>query len=331
MKKIIAHRLIAALLLGLLPWFSATAHAQTASGNYPNRPLRLIIPLAAGGLVDTFSRSLAQSLSERLGQPVVPDNRAGANQAIAGEAAAKAAPDGYTLFTATQSGLILNAAARKQLPFDSQRDFAPISLLFSTPFYLVVHPSVEARNVQELIALARAQPGKLAFASVGTGSAQHLAAELFNTQAKVSLFHVPYKASSQSANDLMGGRVQVMFEGGASSLPHVRAGKLRALAVTTQKRSEAMPDLPTMIESGLPGYDLTVWFGLVSSAGTPRPIIDRLNREVLDILRNQAFRAGFVQFGIDMTPSTPEELAERIRKDLPVWTKVMRDAGIQPE
>jgi tripartite-type tricarboxylate transporter receptor subunit TctC len=330
MKTITARRLIPALLLGALPWLGTAAHAQGAA-NYPNKPLRLIIPLAAGGLVDTFSRSLGQRLSDRLGQPVVPDNRAGANQAIAGEAAAKAAPDGYTLFTATQSGLILNAAARKQLPFDPQKDFAPISLLFSTPFYLVVNPSVPARNVQELIALARSQPGKLSFASVGTGSAQQLAAELFKAQAKVDVFHVPYKASSQAANDLIGGRVQMMFEGGASSLPHVRAGKLRALAVTTQKRSEATPDLPTMIESGLPSYDLTVWFGLVSSAGTPRPIIDRLNREVVEILRDPSFKAGFTQFGIDLMPSTPEELGDRIRKDLPVWTKVMRDAGIQPE
>jgi tripartite-type tricarboxylate transporter receptor subunit TctC len=298
---------------------------------YPSRPIRFIVPYTPGGLGDTFARAVGQGLSERMGQPVVIDNRPGASQAIGAEATAKAPPDGYTVFMGTQSGLVLNTLAKKSLPYDPVRDLAPISMLFTSPLYLVVNPSVPAKSVKELIALAQAKPGKLTFASIGPGSSLHLAGEMFRTQAKVDILHVPYKGSSPAMTDLLGGQVDMMFEGGVSSLPHVRSGKLRALATTGRKRTEAMSDLPTMIEAGVPDFDITVWFGLVGPAKTPRPILERLNREVGEILRTPALKEKFAAAGIEITPSTPEELGERIRSDLPYWRKVMREAGIQPE
>jgi tripartite-type tricarboxylate transporter receptor subunit TctC len=303
------------------------AHAQP----FPSRPIRFIVPYTPGGLGDTFARAVGQGLAERMGQPVVIDNRPGASQAIGAEATAKAPPDGYTVFMGTQSGLVLNTLAKKSLPYDPVRDLAPISMLFTSPLYFVVNPSVPAKTVKELIALAQAKPGKLTFASIGPGSSLHLAGEMFRTQAKVDILHVPYKGSSPAMTDLLGGQVDMMFEGGVSSLPHVRSGKLRALATTGRKRTEAMPQLPTMIEAGVPDFDITVWFGLVGPGKTPRPIIDRLNREVGEILRTPALKEKFAAAGIEITPSTPEELGERIRADRPYWRKVMRDAGIQPE
>jgi tripartite-type tricarboxylate transporter receptor subunit TctC len=204
-------------------------------------------------------------------------------------------------------------------------------MLFVTPIFLVVHPSVPARTVQELIDLARAQPGKLAFASIGRGTSSHLAAEIFKTRAKIDLLHVPFKGSTQASTALLAGEVQLMFEGGVSSLPHVRSGKLRALASTGAKRSEeAMPGLPTISET-LAGFDRTSWFGLFAPAGVPRPIIDRLNREVGELLRQPSTRAKFAPAGVDIAPSSPEELGARLMSDLPLWAQVMRDAGIHPE
>jgi tripartite-type tricarboxylate transporter receptor subunit TctC len=323
-----------ALLLGayaLLNLASAGAQTPTVSPGYPNRPLRYIVPYTPGGLGDTFSRAVAQGLTERMGQPVVIENRPGASQAIGAEATARSAPDGYTIFMGTQSGLVLNTIARKSLPYDPLRDFAPISLLFTTPLYLVVHPAVAVNSVQELIAAAKARPGHFTFASIGAGSSLHLAAEMFKTRANVDIVHVPYKGSAPAIADLLSGQVHMMFEGGVTALPHVRNGKLRALAATGRKRASAMPHLPTMDEAGLPSFDVTVWFGLVAPAGVPRPIIDRLNREVGETLRAPGTAEKFAAAGIEITPSTPEELGERIRSDLPYWTKVMRDAGIQPE
>ncbi|OGT79481.1 MAG: hypothetical protein A3H91_01625, partial [Gammaproteobacteria bacterium RIFCSPLOWO2_02_FULL_61_13] len=218
----------AVMLCGLGIVFSA--HGQVTSSDYPSRPVRLIVPLSPGGLVDTFGRSVAQYFSERLGQPVVVENPPGASQAIAAEALARSDPDGYTLLIGTQSGIISTTVLRRNLPYDPLRDFATISLLFESPLYLVVHPSVPARSVADLIRLARAQPGKLSFATIGTGTAPHIGGALFMKMAGVEFLHVPYKGSSQAIADLLSGQVQLMFEGGVSSLPHARAGKLRALA-----------------------------------------------------------------------------------------------------
>jgi len=207
----------------------------------------------------------------------------------------------------------------------------PVTMLFTTPLYLVVHPSVPAHSVKELIALARARPGKLTFASIGNGSSQHLAGEMLRARAKVDILHVPYKGSSPAMTDLLGGQVDMMFEGGVSALPHARSGKLRALATTGRKRADAMPELPTMAESGVTDFEFTVWFALIAPAGTPRPIIERLNREVGEVLRTRELKEKFAPAGIDIAPSTPEELGERIRADLPYYGKLMRDAGLQPE
>ena len=316
-------------LLQILALLTAAGalHAQP----YPSRPVRFIVPYTPGGLGDTFARAVGEGLAQRLGQPVVIDNRPGASQAIGAEATAKAPPDGHTIFMGTQSGLVLNPAAKKKLPFDPVRDFAPVSLLFTTPLYLVVHPSVAAKSVQELLELARARPGKLTFASIGNGTSQHLAGEMLRTRAKVDIVHVPYKGSAPAITDLLSGQVNMMFEGGVSSLPHVRSGKLRALATTGRRRTEAMPELPTMAEAGVADFDITVWFGLVAPANTPREIVERLNREVGEILRTAQLKEKFAAAGIDITPSTPEELGSRIRADLPYYGKLMREAGIQPE
>ena len=309
----------------------AAATAVQAQQVYPSRPIRFIVPYTPGGLGDSFARAVGEELAKRMGQPVVIDNRPGASQAIGAEATAKAPPDGHTLFMGTQSGLVINTIARKQLPYDPVRDLAPVTMLFTTPLYLVVHPSVPAHSVKELIALARAKPGKLTFASIGSGSSQHLAGEMLRARAKVDIVHVPYKGSSPAMTDLLGGQVDMMFGGGVSSLPHVRSGKLRALATTGRRRADAMPELPTMAEAGVADFEFTVWFALVAPAATPRPIIERLNREVGEVLRTRGLKEKFAPAGIDIAPSTPEELGERIRADFPYYGKLMRDAGIQPE
>ena len=301
-----------------------------AQATYPSRPIHFIVPYTAGGLADVFARAVAQGLGERLGQPVVVENRPGASQAIALEAAARSPADGYTMIMGTQSGLVLLTASRKSLPYDPIRDFASVSLMFSTPFYLVVNPSVPARTVNDLVALAKSQPGKLFYASIGTGSGHHLVAELFKLRTGVEIVHVPYKGNAPAQTGLLAGEVQFMFEG-SSILAPVKAGKLRALASTGRERSQAMPELPTVAESGVPGFEMATWFGLSMPAGVPRPVIDRLNRELGEMLRSPAMREKFVPYSIDFIPSTPEAMTERIRTETPVWAKVMRGAGIEPE
>jgi tripartite-type tricarboxylate transporter receptor subunit TctC len=326
-----ASRILALTISCVVPWIASSAHAQSATSEYPNRPIRFIVPYSPGGLGDTFARAVGQGLSDRLGQPVVIENMPGASQAIGAAAAAKAAGDGYTLFMGTQSGLVLNTIARKTLPYDPLKDFTPVSMLFSSPLFLVVHPSVEAKSVKELITLAKATPGQLTVATIGEGTSTHLASEMFESHAGVSFLPVPYKGSAPAITDLVGGRVNIMFEGGASALPFVRQGKLRALASSAEKRTEqAMPGLPTLGET-LPGFKLEVWFGLVAPAGVPKPIIDRLNQEVKQIQRSPKLLELATSLGADIMPSTPEELGTRIRSELKEFTKIMRDAGIQPQ
>lgn len=307
------------------------AHAQDPAADYPNRGVRILSPHSPGGLGDTVARLIAQHLSARFGQPVIVENRPGASEVIGAQIAAKSPADGYTIFFATDTGMISNLATRKSLPYDPVKDFAPLAMLLRTPLYLVVHPALNVRTVQELIALARAQPGKLSYASIGTGSLQHLAGVMFQSQAKVSLLHVPYKGSGPATADVVGGQVNLMFQGGASALPNVRGGKLIALASSGRTRTAATPNLPTMAEAGLPDYEMSSWFGLFVPTGVPRPIIDKLNREVVELLQAPATRERYAPFGIEITTSTPDELGEQMRKDIPFWTKLIRDAGIQPE
>lgn len=318
----------AAVLAGTLALWGSLACAQA---DYPSRPIRMIVPLSPGGLVDTFGRSVAQHLTERMGQPVVVENRPGASQAIALEAQSRAAADGYTLSMATQSGVVSTTVLRKTLPYDALRDLAPISLLFESPLYLVVHPTVQASSIAELIKLARAQPGKLTFATIGTGTAPHIGAAVFMKMAGVEMTHVPYKGSSQALTDLLSGQVNMMFEGGVSSLPPARSGKLRALGTTAAKRTGAMPELPTIAESGVAGYEVNTWFGLITSAGVPRTIIDRLSREAAEMVKLPATREKFRAAGIELMSSTPEAFAQRIRAEIPLWSKIMRDIGIPTE
>lgn len=313
----------AALALALA---SAVAVPSLAQAAYPDRPVKFIVPYSPGGLGDSFARLVAQGLSERLGQAVIVENMPGASQAIGAAAAAKAAPDGYTLFMGTQSGLVLNTIAQKKVPFDAVKDFAPVSMLFSSPLYLVVHPSVAAKTVPELIALAKSKPDELTVATIGDGTSTNLGALMFQKRAGVKFMHVPYKGSAPAITDVLAGRVDVFFEGGASALPYVRQGKLRALASTAEERTEkAAPGLPTLKES-FPGLSLEVWFGIVAPAGTPRPIIDLLNKEIKAVQKTARIHELAANLGADVVPSTPEELGERIRKELVEYTTIMRAA-----
>ena len=318
-------------LCGAVPWLGNPAPAQDAPPGYPGKPIRILTPYTAGGMTDTVTRTIGQHISERLGQPVIVENKAGANGAIAMEAVAKSPPDGYTLLLASITNFIFLPASRKTLPFDTVRDFASVTMTSTTPMYLVVHPSVPANSVQELIALARSQPGRINYASTGVGSSQQLAMELFKTRTKADLFHVPFKGSAQATSDLLGGRVQVMFQGPTSTLPHVKSGKLRALAITDTKRSQATPNVPTVSEAGVPGFDFSTWSGLSAPAGVARPIIDRLNGVAGEMLRSPAMIQRFAASNIDLLSSTPEEMDERIQREIPIFTKVMRDAGIEPQ
>jgi tripartite-type tricarboxylate transporter receptor subunit TctC len=315
-----------ALLLFLL---SCALPGAACAQSYPSKPLRYIIPYSAGAL-DLVARTQAQALSERLGQPVVVENRPGASQAIAIEAVVKSAPDGHTMLMGTMSGIIFLTASRKSLPYDAVKDLASVGLLVAVPFSVTVHPSVPANTIQELVAHAKANPGKLFYGSIGPGSGHHLVTELFKTRTGIDMVHVPFKSSAQAHTDLLAGQVQVMFEGPAIN-PHVKSGRMRGLATSSLQRSKGMPQLPTLNETILPGFDVATWFGLSVPAGTPRPIIDRLNRETNEWLRSPGTQDKFAAMGFDLLPGTPEQMSERIRNEFPVWTKVMRSAGIEPE
>ena len=311
----------------LLLFVAGSAWAQS----YPSKPIRFVIPQTPGGQVDTVGRTVAQHLHERLGQPVVIENRAGANGAIGSDAVAKAAPDGHTLLMSSQSGLVFNAVTRKSLPFDPVQDFASVTMLFDTPYYLIVHPSVPAKSVQELIALARSQPGKLNFGTVGIGSGQHLFTETFKARTRIDIVHVPYKGSTQVGTDILAGQIQLMLQGSGFTVPQAKTGKIRVLASTGAKRTLAMPEVPTLGEAGLPGYTAATWYGLAGPAKLPRPIVDRLNREVGEILRLASMRDKYDPQDIVLSASTPEELTERVRTEIPMFAKAMKDAGVEPE
>ena len=306
---------LAALELG------GTARAQA----YPARPLRLIVPYPPGGVGDTFARALGEGLSATLGQPVVIGNKPGGSQIIGAQAAAEAAADGYTLFLGSVSSLALNVAQHASLPYDPLASFAPVSLAFTSPLYLVVHPDVPARSVREFIAHAKANPGKLSFASIGPGSSLHLAGEIFNRMAGVDMLHVPYKGSVPALTDVMAGRVQVIFDAGPSALPQVRAGRLRVLAVTSAERFIGTPDVPTIAESGLPGYDLTLWFGIVTRAGAPDGAIHTLSAAIGAVLDRADLKARFLDLGVQLAASTPQGFHTLIAREVPRWTRVIRD------
>jgi tripartite-type tricarboxylate transporter receptor subunit TctC len=310
-----------------IAWPLLMASDAVAQTNYPAKPIRVLVGLAAGGPADTVARLVGDELSKGLGTPVLIENVTGAGGNLATDRVAKAAPDGYTLLLATIGPIITNPILYQKLPFDPVKDFAPISRLCSQPNFLVTHIDLPAQNVQELVLLARSQPGKLTFASGGVGDTQHLAGELFKSMALVDIRHVPYRSIATAVPDLLAGRITMAFASATVALPLAREGKLRALAVTSLARSPAAPDLPTMAESGFPGFDITAWFGLMAPVGTPASIIDRLHRETMRVLALTGLRKKFDELGMATIGSSPAEFAAAIQADIPRWTKIIRDSG----
>ncbi len=315
------------LTLGVL--LVPMAHGQ--SGQYPSKTIRLIVPFPPGGGNDILGRLIASKLAERVNESVIVDNRGGANGIIGTELAVRALPDGYTLLMGSVSTISINPVFNPKLPFNTVKDLAPISLIAATPSMLVINPSVPARSVKELIVLAKGRPGQLTFASAGNGSSHHLGGELFKMMAKVDLIHVPYKGTGPAITDLAAGHVAMIISNIPSVLPMVKAQKLRALAVTSLKRSSIVPDLPTVAESGLPGYEVEIWYGVLAPAGIPKPIVARLNAEMKSVLEMRDLKEKLASQGADALSSTPEEFAERIKADMAKWSNVVKVSGARPD
>jgi len=303
------------------------AFAQT----YPVKPVKIITGGSAGSPGDIFARTIGQKLSEALGQPFVIENRAGANYRIATEAVSKAAPDGYTLLL-TASPHTINPALYHNLAFDPIKDFAPITLIADTPLVVVVNPEVPARSVKELLTLAKTRPGKLNFGSAGSGSGMHLAGEMFVQMGGVKIVHVPYKGSTGAITDLVGGVLTVVFSGGAAALPLVKDGKLRALATTGATRTAAAPDLPTVSEAGLPGYEISTWYGILAPAGTSSAIVSNLHNEIVKILHAPGFKTRWLELGADVVYNkTPEDFTAFLKADIAKWEKIVKEGNIRVE
>jgi tripartite-type tricarboxylate transporter receptor subunit TctC len=297
---------------------------------YPSRPIRFIVPFPPGGGNDIVGRIVAQRLGEAVGQQVIVDNRGGAGGTIGTDLLAKAPPDGYTVLINNIS-LAVNATLYPRLPYDTLKDLAPITLVGRQPNILVVHPSVPAKSVRDLLALARAKPRQINYGSGGVGTAGHLATELLMIMTKVELVHVPYKGLGPALTDLMGGHVQLVISTLASALPQVRAGKMRALAVTTAQRSAFFPEVATMDEAGVAGYEFSTWYGLLAPAGTARTVVERLSREMAKELVSPALREQFAAQGLEATPSSPEEFGGYLRSEIPKWAQVVKQSGAKPE
>ena len=305
------------------------AGGAAAQSAYPSHPVRFVVPFAAGaGTNDTLARLVAQKLGERLGQPFVVDNRPGASGIIGNDIVAKALPDGYTILMMSMP-FTSNATLYPKLPFDPEKDFAPVTLVAYVPLMLVVHPSVSANSVQELLALAKAKPGQLNFASGGPGSTPHFAAELLKSMAGIDIAHVPYKGGSPALADLVGGQVQLMLENIPGTLPLVKTGKLRGLAVTSKTRSPLVPDLPTLDEAGVKGYEIIGWNGIMVPAGTPQPIIDRLHAEIVSVLALPEVTARLAAMGAQGVGNTPEQFAAFIKSETVKWARVAKEARIK--
>jgi len=316
----------AAFIAGLLP-----AAAQVNAQNYPDRPIRLVVPFPPGGGSDITGRIIAQKLGEALGQTIIVDNRGGAGGNIGTDIVAKAVPDGYTICMALSGPFSINGSLMGKLPFDPVKDFALITLAGATPNLLVANPSLPAQTVKELIALARASPGKINFASSGLGTPAQLAGELFNTMARVKLVQVPYKVAAPALTDLLAGQVQLMFSTMPPALPQVKAGKLKAIAVTSARRSLTTPELPTIAESGLPGFEAITWYGMAAPAGTPPVIVRKLNTEVVKLLHLPDVRERLLATGTEASGTTPEEFAAYIKSEIVKWAKVVRESGARAE
>jgi tripartite-type tricarboxylate transporter receptor subunit TctC len=305
------------------------AALPAAAQQYPARAIRMVIGFPPGGGTDIVGRIVAQKLSDALGQQVLPDNRGGASGQIATELVAKAPADGYTLLMAHISALSILPSLVPKLPYDPSRDFAPVSLAAIAPNLLVVHPSLPVKTVKELIALARARPGQLQFSSVGSGSIQHLAGEMFKLQTKVHMLHVPYKGAGQSIIDLVSGQIHMDFGTIPPALPHVKAGRLRPVAVTSEKRFSVLPEIPTIAESGVPGFDMSTWWGLVAPGGVPKEIVARLHGETAKLLRDKDVKDRLANVGADPVGNSPEEFGAFIRAERAKYAKVVKEAQIK--
>ena len=315
-----------ALLIVVLNGVSPALFAQT----FPSRPIRLISPFAPGGGNDILSRTLSAAMSRNLGQSVVVDNRPGANTILAMEILARATPDGYTLLT-TSSSQATNATLYTKLPYDSIKDFAPVSAIGVSPLVLAVNPALPIKSVSDLVAAAKAKPGAVMYPSAGTGNSTHLGGELFAVMAGVTLTHVPYKGLGPGLLDVMAGRLHTVFSTAPSALPHIKTGRLRGLAVTTAARSNLVPQLPTVAESGVPGYEAGSWYGIIAPAGTPRAVIARLNKEITTLLGTADFRDQIMAAGADPMPNTPDEFATYIKSEIAKWAKVIKLSGAKAD
>ena len=308
--------------LGTIP------EAGAQPGDFPSRPIRFIAANSPGGGLDITARAIGPKLSAVFGQQVIVDNRAGAAGSVASEIVAKSAPDGYTLMVASVGGLAVNTNLYKGLTYHPLRDFAPLTWATSQSNVVVVHPSVAAKSVKELIALCKAQPGKITYGSSGAGNAGHLAAELFSTMAGVKMVHVPYKGGAPAMVDLLAGQIQLVFSSAPTAVPQVRAGKIRGLAVTTAKRSAVLPELPTVAETGLPGFEADNWYGIVTVMKTPRPIVERLHAELVKALQSPDVKQVLLNSGLEVRTSSPEEFGAYLKSEFEKWAKVIKDAGI---
>ncbi len=311
--------------------WSLSGGANAADERYPVKPIRVVLPQQAGGVTDIVSRTLAGHLTKSLGQQVVIDNQAGANGIVAAGIVAKSPPDGYTLFMAVDSQLVVNPSLYKKLPYDPYADFTPISVLARVDMILIAHPAVPANTVAELIAHAKANPGKIHYASAGQGTQHHLGMELLKSMTQTSMVHVPYKGGPSALNDLLGGVVDIMFTGIPSALQFSKAGKVKMLAITTRERSGYAPQLPTMSESGTPGFELNAWFGMLAPARTPAAIVNTLSQEVAKVAANPEFRKTLSGHGIEPLGTTPEVMLALMKSDTEKWAKVIRESGARVE
>ena len=323
-KTLIRGAAALALALGTVP-------LALAQETYPARPVRIIVPFAAGGVADLLPRIVGEKLAQKWGQPVVVENKVGASGNIGMAEGARAAPDGYTLVLAPAGNLTVNPTLFPKLPFDTARDLAPVTLLAQSPNVLVVHPSVPAKTLRELIAHAKAHPDKLNFASPGDGSGAHLAGELLKIDAGIGATHVAYKGIAPAVNDLLGGNVQMMFAGISTVLQHVKGGKLVAIAIASPRRNPQLPEVPTVDESGVPGFDVTSWYGIVTRAGTPPAIVQKLQRDMAEALRSEDVKAKLAGVGLEPVGNTPEAFEALIRAESRKWTDIVRKANIQPQ
>jgi tripartite-type tricarboxylate transporter receptor subunit TctC len=324
-------RLFGAALVMAAASASVDAATAGAAPAYPTKPIRFVVPFAPGGSTDTLGRVLGQKLAESMGQQVVIDNRTGANGNIGMEIVAKAPPDGHTIVLGYIANVAIGPSLYEKLPFDPVKDYEHVTLIATSPNVLVAHPSLKASNMKELIALAKTQPGKLSYASAGVASVGHLTGEYINQLAGIRMTHIAYKGSGQAVTDLLGGHIQLMYSGFSSTLPHIKSGKLRAIAQTGEKRSPALPDVPTIAEQGFPKFEATAWYGVHAPAKTPRPIVNRLNVEIVKALKLPDVRERLSSLGFEIAGSTPEAYASYIKTEITKWAKVVKASGAKAE